>query len=89
MRDRKRGREDDMLLSLRLLKPGNMDDYYEMVLEAAGRTGRNPHSLPPSKRRKGSYADDDRADAGMKLSASQVPSKKTLDPIERDRIPFD
>ncbi|KAL8201765.1 hypothetical protein R6Q57_010912 [Mikania cordata] len=73
-----------------------MADLDEMLLEAAGRTGRNQHSPPPSRRRrKGSYSDDgsdsrdddsddDRGYAGRKPSASQIPLKKRLDPTERD-----
>ncbi|XP_076892696.1 protein RTF1 homolog [Bidens hawaiensis] len=73
-----------------------MADLDEMLLEAAGVTGRNQHSPPPSRRRrKGSYSDDgsnsrdddsedDRAYAGRKPSASQVPLKKRLDPAEHD-----
>ncbi|KAL8258552.1 hypothetical protein R6Q59_026505 [Mikania micrantha] len=73
-----------------------MADLDEMLLEAAGRTGRNQHSPPPSRRRrKGSYSDDgsdsrdddsddDRGYAGRKPSASHIPLKKRLDPTERD-----
>lgn len=73
-----------------------MADLDEMLLEAAGRTGRNQHSPPPSRRRrKGSYSDDgsdsrdddsddDRGYASRKPSGSQVPLKKRLDPAERD-----
>ncbi|KAI3798065.1 hypothetical protein L1987_33333 [Smallanthus sonchifolius] len=79
-----------------LFKSGYMADLDEMLLEAAGRTGRNQHSPPPSRRRrKGSYSDDgsdsrdddsddDRGYAGRKPSASQIPLKKRLDPTERD-----
>ncbi|KAD7477997.1 hypothetical protein E3N88_01133 [Mikania micrantha] len=75
---------------------GDMADLDEMLLEAAGRTGRNQHSPPPSRRRrKGSYSDDgsdsrdddsddDRGYAGRKPSASHIPLKKRLDPTERD-----
>lgn len=73
-----------------------MADLDEMLLEAAGRTGRNQHSPPPSRRRrKDSYSDDgsdsrdddsddDRGYASRKPSGSQVPLKKRLDPAERD-----
>ncbi|KVI08103.1 protein RTF1 homolog [Cynara cardunculus var. scolymus] len=73
-----------------------MADLDEMLLEAAGRTGRNQHSPPPSRRRrKGSYSDDgsdsrdddsddDHGYASRKPSGSQVPLKKRLDPAERD-----
>lgn len=73
-----------------------MDDLDDMLLEAAGRTARDDDSPPPSRRRRrGSYSDDgsdsrdddsddDRAYASRKPSASQVPLKKRLDPVERD-----
>nr|GEW16586.1 protein RTF1 homolog [Tanacetum cinerariifolium] len=73
-----------------------MDDLDDMLLEAAGRTARDDDSPPPSRRRrKGSYSDDasdsrdddsddDRGYASRKPSASQVPLKKRLDPLERD-----
>lgn len=73
-----------------------MGDLDDMLLEAAGRTGRNRHSPPPSRRRrKGPYSyddgdsrkdesDDDRGYENRKPSGSQVPLKKRFDPIERD-----
>ncbi|KAL9329320.1 hypothetical protein ACSQ67_004323 [Phaseolus vulgaris] len=76
-----------------------MADLENLLLEAAGRTGasgRNRHSLPPSRRRHdGAYSDggsdsrDDDSDdelnyASRKPSGSQVPLKKRLDPSERD-----
>jgi len=76
-----------------------MADLENLLLEAAGRTGtsgRNRHSLPPSRRRHdGAYSDggsdsrDDDSDdelnyTSRKPSGSQVPLKKRLDPSERD-----
>jgi RNA polymerase-associated protein RTF1 len=77
-----------------------MADLENLLLEAAGRTGksgRNRNSLPPSRRRKqeGSYSDggsdsrddgsdDDRGYASRKPSGSQVPLKKRLETNERD-----
>lgn len=75
------------------------EELTDLLLEAAGRTntgGRN--RPPPSSRRhhKSSYSDDDGSDSrdddsddgrgysGRKLSSSQVPLKKRLDPQERD-----
>lgn len=74
------------------------EELTDLLLEAAGRTntgGRN--RPPPSSRRhhKSSYSDDgsdsrdddsddDRGYSGRKLSGSQVPLKKRLDPSERD-----
>ncbi|MCD7459934.1 hypothetical protein HAX54_042349 [Datura stramonium] len=74
------------------------EELTDLLLEAAGRTntgGRN--RPPPSSRRhhKNSYSDDgsdsrdddsddDRGYSGRKLSGSQVPLKKRLDPSERD-----
>ncbi|CAK7350633.1 unnamed protein product [Dovyalis caffra] len=77
-----------------------MADLENLLLEAAGRTGksgRNRNALPPSRRRKreGSYSDggsdsrdddsdDDRGYANRKPSGSQVPLKKRLETNERD-----
>lgn len=73
-----------------------MADLDEMLLEAAGRTGRNQHSTPPSRRqRKGSYSDDgsdsrdddsddDRGYATRKPSGPPVPLKKRIDQSEHD-----
>ncbi|XP_015968095.1 protein RTF1 homolog [Arachis duranensis] len=73
-----------------------MADLENLLLEAAGRTGRNRNSIPPSRRgRDDGYSDggtDSREDdsdgeigyAGRKPSGSQVPLKKRLDPAERD-----
>ncbi|XP_009799534.1 protein RTF1 homolog [Nicotiana sylvestris] len=74
------------------------EELTDLLLEAAGRTntgGRN--RPPPSSRRhhKSSYSDDgsdsrdddsddDRGYSNRKLSGSQVPLKKRLDPPERD-----
>ncbi|KAG5246912.1 plus-3 domain-containing family protein [Salix suchowensis] len=77
-----------------------MADLENLLLEAAGRTGksgRNRNSIPPSRRRKreGSYSDggsdsrdddsdDDRGYVNRKPSGSQVPLKKRLETNERD-----
>ncbi|KAL7612645.1 hypothetical protein Lser_V15G05978 [Lactuca serriola] len=73
-----------------------MADLDDLLLEAAGRTGRNQHSTPPSRRqRKGSYSDDgsdsrdddsddDRGYNSRKPSVSQVPLKKRIDSSEHD-----
>ncbi|KAJ6925293.1 hypothetical protein NC651_009833 [Populus alba x Populus x berolinensis] len=76
-----------------------MADLENLLLEAAGRTGksgRNRNSILPSRRRKreGSYSDggsdsrdddsdDDRGYANRKPSGSQVPLKKRLETNER------
>ncbi|KAF5744349.1 PAF1 complex component isoform 1 [Tripterygium wilfordii] len=67
-------------------------DLENMLLEAAGRgtAGRNRRSIPPKRRREGSYSDSgddasdgDRGYSGRKPSRSQVPLKKRLD-ADRD-----
>ncbi|KAI3723493.1 hypothetical protein L2E82_35111 [Cichorium intybus] len=80
----------------RSLKTSIMEDLDEMILEATGRTGRNQHSTPPSRRqRKGSYSDDgsdsrdddsddDRGYATRKPSGPPVPLKKRIDQSEHD-----
>lgn len=64
-----------------------MADLEKLLLEAAGRTGKNRHSPPARRQRDHSYSDDSddgRAYAGRKHSGSQVPLKKRLDPTDRD-----
>ncbi|KAI8545269.1 hypothetical protein RHMOL_Rhmol07G0028300 [Rhododendron molle] len=64
-----------------------MADLEKLLLEAAGRTGKNRHSPPARRQRDHSYSDDSddgRAYASRKHSGSQVPLKKRLDPSERD-----
>lgn len=74
------------------------EELTDLLLEAAGRTNTGGRNRPtPSSRRhhKSSYSDDgsdsrdddsddDRGYSGRKLSGSQVPLKKRLDPSERD-----
>ncbi|XP_071705539.1 protein RTF1 homolog [Rutidosis leptorrhynchoides] len=72
------------------------EDLNVMLLKAAGRTEKDLHSSPASRRRHaGSYSDDgsdsrdDDSDdgrryGGRKPNVSQVPLKKRVDPEERD-----
>ncbi|KAJ8549592.1 hypothetical protein K7X08_033299 [Anisodus acutangulus] len=74
------------------------EDLNDLLLEAAGRTNTGGRNRPPQSSRrhhKSSYSDDgsdsrdddsddDRRYSGRKLSGSQVPHKKRLDPPERD-----
>ena len=73
-----------------------MADLENLLLEAAGRTGRNQNSIPPSRRghddvysdggsdSREDDSDDELSYPGRKPSGSQVPLKKRLDPAERD-----
>ncbi|KAJ8545553.1 hypothetical protein K7X08_018136 [Anisodus acutangulus] len=74
------------------------EELTDLLLEAAGRTNTGGRNRPPQSSRrhhKSSYSDDgsdsrdddsddDRGYSGRKLSGSQVPLKKRLDPPERD-----